>query len=131
MGRIKKNSLIFSAGGLGYGFLEILWRGYTHWSMIIAGGLCFLIFSVIADKFKGRHIVYKSIMCALTVTAVELAFGVVLNLVLKLDVWDYTNVPLNFLGQICLPFTLVWGLLGFIFLPLAEYINLKFNKFND
>ncbi len=86
-----------------------------------------MIFSIIAEKFKGRHIVYKSIMCALTVTAVELAFGVVLNLVLKLDVWDYTNVPLNFLGQICLPFTLVWGLLGFIFLPLAEYINLKFN----
>ncbi len=126
MGKIKKNAIIFAAGGLGYGFLEILWRGYTHWTMVIAGGLCFLCFSLIAEIFKDWHIIYKSLLCAFTVTTVELAFGVVFNLILKLDVWDYTNIPLNFMGQICLPFTLVWGILGFVFLPLAEYINLKF-----
>ncbi len=87
-----------------------------------------MIFSLIAEKFKDKHIIYKSLLCALTVTAVELTFGIILNLILKLDVWDYTNIPLNFLGQICLPFTLVWGVLGFVFLPLAEYINLKFNE---
>ncbi len=126
MGKIKKNALLFGAGGIGYGILEILWRGYTHWSMVIAGGLCFVLFSLIAEKFKKIHIVYKSMLCAVVVTAVEFTFGVVLNILLKMDVWDYTDVPLNILGQVCLPFTLVWGILGFVFLPLADFINLKF-----
>ncbi len=116
------------AGGIGYGILEILWRGYTHWSMIIAGGLCFIAFGLIAERFKDRHIIYKSLLCALAVTTIELAFGIVFNLIFNMAVWDYTDVPFNFLGQICPTSSLIWGVLGFVFLPLAEYINLKFDN---
>ncbi len=42
------------------------------------------------------------------ITFVELAVGIVVNLVLKLDVWDYSELPGNFLGQICPYFSLLW-----------------------
>ena len=38
----KRCYFIFIAGALGYCLLEILWRGYTHPSMGIAGGLCLI-----------------------------------------------------------------------------------------
>ena len=47
--RIKKYALLFLIGAVGYASIEIIWRGRTHWSMIIAGGLCFILFSLVAE----------------------------------------------------------------------------------
>ena len=41
----KEKIVLFSIGAMGYGLIEILWRGYTHWSMLTAGGICFMFFS--------------------------------------------------------------------------------------
>ena len=46
--------------------------------------------------------------CAAMVTAAEFAAGCVLNLWLGLGVWDYTDMPFNLMGQICLPFSAAW-----------------------
>lgn len=112
MTKIKKNVIFFSSGGVGYGIIELIWRGRTHWTMIIAGGACFVIFSLIADKCKKRTLIFKSALCALSVTAIELLFGLLFNMLLKMNVWDYSGMPFNLLGQICLEYTLLWGLLG-------------------
>lgn len=127
MEKIKKDAVFFMIGGIGYGIIEILFRGHTHPTMIIAGGICFIIFSRIAEKFKEKPLVYKAALCSLGVTAVELAFGIVFNMIFKMNVWDYSKQPFNFLGQICLLFTFLWGALGFIFVPLAEMLNEKIN----
>ena len=120
---IKKYSLLFIIGAVGYAAIEVIWRGRTHWSMMIAGGLCFVIFSLVAGWLRGRSILIKSAVCAIGVTAVEFIFGVIFNLWLGLGVWDYSSMPMNILGQICLPFTLLWGGIAILFLPLAEVIN--------
>ncbi len=120
---IKKYSLLFIIGAVGYAAIEVIWRGRTHWSMMLAGGLCFVIFSLVARRLRGRSILIKAAVCAIGVTAVELIFGVVINLWLGLGVWDYSSMPMNILGQICLPFTLLWGGIAILFLPLAEVIN--------
>lgn len=125
MERMKNNSLLFAIGGAGYGAIEILWRGRTHWTMIIAGGICFVIFSKIAKKYKNRRILFKSLICALSVTAVEFIFGLVFNILLGMNVWDYSGLPLNFLGQICLLYSMIWMVLATAFLPLAELLNRK------
>ena len=39
--KIKRFFLLFFIGGALYGLIEILWRGYTHPSMPVLGGLCF------------------------------------------------------------------------------------------
>jgi uncharacterized membrane protein len=60
------------------------------------------------------------------VTAVEFVFGILFNLILKMNVWDYSNMPLNILGQICPLFTLMWAGIAIAFLPLADIINKEY-----
>ncbi len=126
--KFKKYAVFFIIGGLGYAIIELLWRGRTHWSMMLAGGICFILFSVIAEKLRGQRLLYKAILCALAVTAVEFIFGIVFNIILRMQVWDYSGVPLNFLGQICLLYTVIWGILGLVFVPLADFLNKKMQK---
>ena len=121
--KLKKYALLFTIGAVGYGAIEVIWRGNTHWSMLIAGGICFILFSLVAERFKEKNILLKAAICALGVTAVEFLFGVLFNLVLKMNVWDYSNMPLNILGQICPLFTVLWAGIAIAFLPLAEVIN--------
>ena len=93
---MKNYLIIFGLGAFSYGLIEIVWRGYSHWSMMLAGGLCFVAFSVIEQNFSHIHILYKGISGSIIVTVVELVFGTVFNLMLGLDVWNYNNVPFNF-----------------------------------
>ena len=101
MNKLKKYTAFFIIGGIGYGLIELWWRGYTHWSMILAGGVCFSLFSIIAEKFKKLPLIIKGVMAAVAVTAVELVFGVIFNMILKMHVWDYSGMAGNILGQIC------------------------------
>ena len=121
----KRYSLLFAVGGAGYGIIETLWRGYTHWTMIIAGGLCFAMFSLVAERFSKCNLVFKALICALGVTIIELIFGIIFNMIFGMQVWDYSDVPFNFMGQICLTFSVVWCLLAICFIPLAQLINRK------
>ena len=128
MTKIKKKVVFFSSGGVGYGIIELIWRGRTHWTMLIAGGVCFVIFSVISEQFKKHTYICKTALCALGVTLVELVFGVVFNVILKMNVWDYSKMPFNLFGQVCLLYTLLWGVLGAAFLPLADFLNHKLEE---
>ncbi|MBQ8302432.1 MAG: hypothetical protein IJX97_02650 [Clostridia bacterium] len=121
--RIKKYGLFFLLGAVGYGAIETIWRGYTHWSMMIAGGICFIIFSLVAERFQGGSIFMKAAICAFGVTAVEFIFGVIFNIWLGMGVWDYSHLPYNLLGQICPMFTLLWAGIAIAFLPFAEVLN--------
>ena len=127
MKRFKKYILLFTVGGAGYGLIELIWRGHTHWSMLIAGGVCFILFSLIADKLYTLPLIIKAAVAAAATTAVELLFGLVLNVGLGMAVWDYSNMPLNLFGQICAPFSLLWCALALVFTPLAEMLNEKLN----
>lgn len=128
MQKIKRDTAIFLIGGVGYGIIEILWRGHTHPTMILAGGISFLMFSKIAKRYKGKPLIFKATICALGVTALELVFGLVFNVIFKMHVWDYSSKPLNLFGQICPEFTLAWVALALLFVPFADLINKKVEK---
>jgi uncharacterized membrane protein len=123
MKHIKKYVLLFILGAVGYAAMETIWRGHTHWSMMIAGGLCFILFSLAAEALRGRSILLKAVTCAVGVTAIEFIFGVVFNIYLGMGVWDYSHVPFNIMGQICPMFSLLWAGIAIAFLPLADAIN--------
>ena len=106
---MKNNLILFLVGAFLYGLVEVVWRGYSHWSMMIAGGLCFIVFSRISEKLIGLPLLYKCILGSACITLIEFVFGLIFNLYFKLDVWDYSNLPLNFLGQICLLYSVLWG----------------------
>lgn len=98
----------FAIGSFAYTLIEIAWRGYTHWSMSLTGGLCLAILYMWNERISSWYAPFKWLVGALSITLTELAVGCLVNLVLKQNVWDYSGVRLNFLGQICLPFSVLW-----------------------
>ncbi len=124
--RWAKNVLIFLMGAVGYALIEIIWRGFTHPTMMVAGGICFLAFSYIAEKMSRVPLLIKAFLAAAVVTAVELVFGLIFNLGFGMNVWNYEAMPFNFLGQICPTFSLIWCGIALIFVPLADRINIAF-----
>lgn len=110
---------IFALGGSAYVGLELLWRGRSHLSMFAAGGLCFLLLGKLR-KIKLPWQV-KPVAGAALITGVELGTGLLVNRDYR--IWDYRSVPLNYRGQICLPFSLLWipvSLLGMVLYGLTE-----------
>ena len=93
-------------GGMLYTGLELLWRGWSHGSMFLAGGVCFLLIGHLGTVVQPLPVVWRGCVGAVIVTMVELAAGLLVNR--EYGVWDYRGVPGNFLGQICLPYTLLW-----------------------
>lgn len=106
--RILKLTLTFLEGGVSYGLVELLWRGYTHPSMVAAGGICLVFIKEISLKLRRAPVLLKAVACASAVTLVELISGCVLNLGLGLSVWDYSGMALNYKGQICLFYSILW-----------------------
>ena len=109
--------MLFLLGGFAYGLIEVCFRGYSHWSMVIAGGASFWVFSYIAKT--ELPLLYKCILGSLTVTAVELLFGLILNVWFGQGIWDYSKLHFNLLGQICLLYSVLWGFISLAAIPLA------------
>ena len=95
-------------GGVAYGLVEILWRGYTHPSMVITGGLCFVMICGINRRFSRKPLLVRSAACALGVTLAEFCVGMLVNHVLNMGVWDYSDKWLHLFGQICPLYTGFW-----------------------
>ena len=104
----KQNAMLFSVGGLAYAVLELLWRQRTHWTMIITGGICFLALFRIFKKVQNIKLIYKCVIGSTVITAIEFVVGVIVNIQLKMDVWDYSSMPFNLWGQICPVYSLLW-----------------------
>jgi len=103
------NGLVFLTGSCAYPTIEMMWRGHTHYSMAIAGGASMLLINKICcEKMSKKKILQKCIAGAAIITGIELAIGIIFNKVLKQNVWDYSKLPLNLLGQICIPYSLLW-----------------------
>ena len=112
-------------GGLLYAALELAFRGRTHWSMGLAGGVSTVLLYLIAVK-NGSALWEKWIMGGAVITTVEFLFGAVFNLKLKLGVWNYSHMPLNLFGQICPLFTLLWIGLSALAMPLLTVVDQRF-----
>lgn len=107
---IWKSVIMAYLGGMMYVAIELLWRGWSHPSMFLLGGLCFLVIGSLNQGILPRDmpLPVQAVLGALCVTALELACGVLVNIILGLGVWDYSHLPMNFHGQICLYFFLLW-----------------------
>ena len=104
--KIWKNCLLFYTGGTVYLSLELLYRGRSHGSMFMAGGLCFLLIGHLNRVEPKLPLPLRALVGAAIVTAVELGAGMLVNR--QYQVWDYRDQPGNFMGQICPLFSALW-----------------------
>jgi uncharacterized membrane protein len=96
-------------GGWCYGLLEVLFRGYTHWTMALLGGGLFILIGGLDNWMPWEIPLWvQGLMGGLMVTLAELLAGLLLNVYLGLNIWDYSSQPGNLLGQICPLFSLLW-----------------------
>lgn len=123
MFKIKEYFVSFLIGGTLYSILEMLWRGYTHWTMCIAGGICFSMIYALNDRAYLWPLAGKCLYGSVFITLIEFQIGCVVNLILDWNVWDYSLARGNVMGQICPQFTLLWFLLCIPGLYLAEVIR--------
>ena len=104
--KIWRKGILFYLGGCAYVGLELLWRGRSHGSMFLAGGLCFLLIGHLGQVQPRLPLPWRCLAGSGIITMVELGAGLLFNR--EFQVWDYRSQPLNFLGQICPLFTLLW-----------------------
>lgn len=126
MKRLLKLLALLSAGGIIYIIIELLFRGHTHWTMFIVGGVCFVLVGGLNEWYPWEmSIVKQMLISALVITIVEFIAGLVLNVWLGLEIWDYSNMPFNIMGQICLPFTAAWFLLSLPAIVADDFLRWK------
>lgn len=127
---MKKNALIFSLGSILYPILEILWRGRSHYSMAIAGGLSLMFIDIICLRKLSRiPLLAKALLSSGIITSIEFFTGIIVNIGLKMNVWDYSAQPFNLLGQICLPFSIIWIFISLPAMYICKVIDRFINKY--
>lgn len=117
---------LFLFGGLSYYLIEIFWRAYSHIGMFIVGGLAFILIgstnSYLFNNKKGS-ILWQLLISSILITILELIAGLILNIWLELDIWDYGHIKYNLMGQICLKYSMKWFLLALPAIVLYDYLN--------
>lgn len=123
MSKTKEYAVIFLLGGVIYSAVEVVTRGFTHWSMTIAGGICLMIIYHHFLTHPDDGILSHCLFGMITITSVEFIFGVIFNLILGWNVWDYSNMYLNFMGQICPSFSAAWFLISVPAVMICEAVR--------
>lgn len=124
-----KGFILSIIGGVSYFIIEILWRGYSHFSMFMLGGLCFLFIGLINEFFTYEMPLWKQQgIATIIIIFLELIFGLILNIWLNLNIWDYSNLRFNFMGQICLEYSILWFFLSLPAIVLDDYIRYKMGE---
>ena len=123
--KIIKNVILFIVGFCLYITIEVIYRNYSYWQMGCCGGLAIVILDKINSKISWKTDILLQGLCgSLLITIMELIIG---EIALRSSVipimWDYSSMPLNFDGVICLPFSAIWLILSIGAVFLADAIN--------
>lgn len=124
MNKILKFISLFLIGGIIYFLLETLWRGYSHWTMFILGGFCFVAVGAINEYYDWDMPFWEQCLIgAAIITGLEFITGLIVNKALGWAVWNYSNLPFNIMGQICLPYSLLWFVLSGVAIIIDDYLR--------
>ena len=122
---VLKEFIIFIIFGLMYVTIELLYRGHTHYSMFVVGGICGVLIGLINDNTPDMPLLPQCVLGTVIITVIELLTGLFLNVYLGLNVWDYSNQPFNFMGQICPQFCIIWCILSILVIRIDDWLKEK------
>ena len=124
MKSIFKALVLIVIGGITYTSIELLWRGRTHISMFFLGGVCFYLIGLLNEVATWEDPLALQCLCgSMLITVLEFITGSYVNCYLGLNVWDYSSLPFNFMGQICLFFSICWYFLSLVAIILDDYLR--------
>lgn len=125
-----KNFFMFVEGGLLYEYIEVCFKNATNhnnaisWTMAVVGGIVFIYMGLINKVFTFEMPLWlQAIISTIGCILIELVAGLILNVWLKMGVWDYSGLKYNFMGQICLQFSFFWFLLSYIGIFLDDFLR--------
>lgn len=121
-----KLTLLFLMGGMIYFAIELAYKGDSHCSMFITGGAAFLLMGSINSYFdRNMPLIKQMLLSAVIITLLEFICGVIVNVWLNLNVWDYSHIPLNLMGQICPRFFFIWFALSLVGIILDDFFRYR------
>ena len=124
MSKVKKYCVLAFVGGIIYGAIEVACRGHTHWTMVILGGVCFVAVGLINEIIPWEMpLAVQMLIGSIVITALEFCCGCIVNLWLGWDVWDYSKLWGNFLGQICPLYSVIWYFISLVAILLDDYLR--------
>ena len=123
---IKKHLILGTIGGLIYVLLELIWRGYSHWTMFLLGGTCFVLLGLINEILDwDTPLTLQMLIGCAVITALEFITGCVVNLWLGWNVWDYSDLKFNILGQISLFSSIGWYFISLVGITLDDWLRYR------
>lgn len=109
MKQALKYLILWLLGGAIYLLMEIMWRGHSHWTMFILGGICFVMLGGINEVIPWEMPIWQqALIGAVIVTGAEFLTGYIVNIRFGWQVWNYSHMPGNVMGQICPQYILLW-----------------------
>lgn len=118
---------LFWFGGSFYITLETIWRGYSHWSMGILAGIVFIIIGLLNEIWGWETgLIKQALVGSIIATIAEFITGCIVNLWLGWNIWDYSDMPGNILGQVCPQFFLLWIAISLLAIVLDDVIRWRF-----
>lgn len=111
---------------------EFINRGFLHGPLIPIYGFAAITILLTTLQLRGNTLAVY-IIGALTATLFEIVTGSVMERLFKVKYWDYSNMPLNYKGHICLFVSLFWGVFSVLLVQVihvpAENIVLGIPEF--
>ena len=121
---VFKYFLLMITGGIVYCLIELLWRGYSHWTMFILGGICFISLGLINEVCCHEAPLLMQMLIGCTIiTSLEFITGCIVNIHLGWNVWDYSSFRFNIHGQIALHSSVAWYFLSAVGIVLDDWLR--------
>jgi uncharacterized membrane protein len=134
----KKKLILFNLMGIMYIFVEVVWKaviipnlnliGYTSLWMYLVGGICGIIIGYL-NEATILKVWQQTVMGTGIILIIEFTAGLIFNIWLGLNLWDYSGLPFNIMGQISLLYAICW----FLLCPFVIWIDdfLRFLLFKE
>ncbi len=99
MKRLSEYLFLGTLGGALYYTFEMLFRGFSHWSMFLLGGICFVFFRPAgAVDGLGRTALETGGLVRGLCDGLRIYHGIIVNKFMGWQVWDYTDQPFQLMG---------------------------------
>ena len=122
--KIFKYLILFSFGGLFYVGIELATRGYSHWTMFVLGGACFILIGAVNEWIPWEMpLTVQMLIGSVIITTLEFATGCIVNVWLGWEIWDYSSESWNICGQICLKYSVYWFFLSAVAILIDDLLR--------